>query len=530
MPAREPASQYDCLRTFSFFNAKLIRDDYLRYRMIKILSTKQIKELDAYTIQHEPVASIDLMERACNAFCSWFTEHFDPSKRIGIVCGTGNNGGDGLGIARMLVEWDYPVQVWVVKGAVTESLDFTINLSRLKGVVEVKHLSEGFNKDSFSDCDVLIDAIFGSGLSRPPDGIYADIIESMNKTDSIRVAVDIPSGLLADKQSSGSIVKADYTVSFQLPKLAFFFPSTYQYVGEWSTVDIGLSRKAVDLAATDCFVLTRKTIREIIKPVSKFDHKGNRGHALLIAGSYGKMGAAELAARGALRSGIGLLTVHIPKFGHTVIQTAVPEAMASIDGEEDCFATVPELSAYDSIGIGPGIGKDRRTVKALGEVLENFDRPVVLDADALNIIGENRELLHVIPEGSILTPHHKEFERISGPWRNDFERLEKQIQFSIIQKVVIIFKGAHSCITSPEGKVFFNTTGNPGMATGGMGDVLTGMVTSFLAAGYSPTGAAQVAVWLHGMAGDAVQKKKGLRGMIASDIIDHLPEVLNRSA
>jgi ADP-dependent NAD(P)H-hydrate dehydratase / NAD(P)H-hydrate epimerase len=494
--------------------------------MIKILNTNQIKDLDAYTIKNEPIASIDLMERACRAFCSWVTDHVEPSKKIGIICGTGNNGGDGLGIARQLKSWDYPVQVWIVKGVVAESGDFKINLSRLEGKVGVHYLEEGIDQDAFAECDVLIDAIFGSGLSRAPEGIYAEVIEKINLTNTVRIAVDVPSGLLADMPSAGAIVKAHYTLSFQLPKLAFLLPSCHEFVGTWCTLDIGLSKAGIENTATEHFLLTKKSIGRLLKPLQKFDHKGKRGHALLIAGGFGKMGAAVLASRAALRTGIGLITLHVPKTGYQIIQASVPEAMVSMDQSEYCFSTAPDLSAYDALGIGPGLGMDKVTVKALGDVLTTFGRPVVLDADAINMLGAHRELRQVIPKGSVLTPHPKEFERMAGAWKNDFERLEKQKEFAVAHSVVVVLKGAHTSITSPDGKTFFNNTGNPGMATGGMGDALTGIITALLAAGYAPLEAAQAGVWIHGRAADEAALKQGMRGMIASDVIDHLPSTL----
>ena len=496
--------------------------------MIKILNSQQIKALDTYTIQHEPIASIDLMERACRAFCFWFTDRFDTTQNIGVVCGTGNNGGDGLGIARLLNSWDYPVRVWVIKGSGVPSEDFQINLSRLGGKVEVVYLQEGFDGRLFSSCDVLIDAIFGSGLSRPVDGLYAAVIESMNESNTVRISVDIPSGLFADKPTEGRIVNAHHTISFQLPKLAFFFPSNYPVVGEWRTVNIGLSKDGIRSAATANFLLTMKSMSKLLKPLNKFDHKGTRGRALLIAGSYGKMGAAVLASRGALRTGVGLLTVHVPKIGYNIVQTSVPEAMASVDDSEYFFSSIPDLTSYDALGTGPGLGQDKNTVKALKDVLEKFGRPVVLDADAINIVGSNRELLHVVPKGSIFTPHPTEFERLVGSWKNEFERLEKQKEFSFSFSVVLVLKGAHTSITTPDGKVYFNKTGNPGMATGGTGDVLTGIITALLAGGYASLEAAQLGVFLHGLAGDEAAKKRGMRGLIASEIIDHLSDAFVR--
>lgn len=490
--------------------------------MIKILNTTQIRELDEYTIRNEPVASIDLMERACRAFCSWFTDHFDPTNSVGIVCGTGNNGGDGLGIARMLLDWDYPVKVWVVIGGGAESEDYKVNLKRLTEKIPVNFLQDTIDALSFDEVDILIDAVFGSGLSRPVTGVYADAIGRINETKAIRVAVDIPSGLLADIPSTGAIVKAHHTVSFQMPKLAFFFPSTYAYTGQWCTVGIGLHKQAMDAMHTEHFLLTRKDMSALLKPYHKFDHKGTHGRALLIAGGYGKMGAAVLAARGLLRTGIGLITVHVPKAGYNIIQTAVPEAIVSIDNGEHEFTTAPDLTPYDAVGIGPGLGQSEKTVNALGDVLRKVNKPVVLDADAINGIGAHRELISVIPKGSILTPHPKEFERIAGTWKNDFERLELQKEFSVSNQVVVVLKGAHTSISSPDRKIYFNDTGNPGMASGGTGDVLTGIITAFLAAGYPPLQAAQLGVFLHGLSGDEAARKRGVRGLTASDLIDHL--------
>lgn len=491
--------------------------------MIKILNGEQIRELDAYTIKHEPIPSIDLMERACRAFCSWFTTHVDTRYTVGIVCGTGNNGGDGLGIARMLLDWNYSIKVWVVEGGGRESLDFKTNLQRLKEKIQIQVISKNYDKGLFAGCDVLIDALFGSGLSRPVEGVSAEVIGCMNHAKAIRVAVDIPSGLMADAPSTGAIIKADHTVSFQLPKLAFFLPENHPYVGEWHVVDIGLSKAGLEQTQTNTFLLTKKDVVRLVKPQHKFDHKGKRGHALLIAGSYGKMGAAVLASRAALRTGVGLLTSHVPVKGYEIIQTAVPEAMVSIDQADECFSMMPEIEPYTAIGIGPGLGKDKKTIQALRVVLEKINAPAVLDADALNIISENRELLALIKPGTILTPHPKEFERLAGSSKNDFDRLERQRAFSKQYRVVVVLKGAYTTITSPEGDLFINHTGNPAMATGGSGDVLTGILTALLAQGYPAVEAAQLGVWLHGLAGDEARRKLGQRGLIASDFIEHLP-------
>src|SRR6478736_7964094 len=412
--------------------------------MLKILSAKQTKELDQFTIEKEPIASIDLMERACIAFVDWFGLHFRPDKKIGIVCGPGNNGGDGLGIARMLKELGYSIKVWIVKGDLKESEDFKTNFKRIEGKIGLYEISKESDRGLFTGCDVLIDAIFGSGLSRPAEGIFAQVISCINQTDAVRIAVDIPSGLFADAPSDGAIVHADHTVTFQLPKLAFFFPENHKWVGQWHLVDIGLNKGFIKSTSASNYFVSDRSIKKILRPRDRFSHKGNYGHALLIAGSHGKMGACVLGAKAALRSGVGLLTVHVPTCGYTIIQTSAPEAMASVDSSENYFSSVPENLNYSSIGVGPGLGTNSETVIAFAKILKKFKKPMVIDADALNMLSLNQELLQLIPEGSILTPHPKEFERLAGEWKNDFERLELLRSFSMKLKSIIVLKGAYT--------------------------------------------------------------------------------------
>ncbi len=493
--------------------------------MHKILTATQTKQLDQYTIEHEPVASIDLMERACRAFVDWFVQHYRQNKKIGIVCGTGNNGGDGLGIARLLIENHYNVKVWIVRGEVKEATDFKINFEKAKiSRVNLSEISLPSDRGLFVGCDILIDALFGSGLSRPLEGIYAQAIRCFNNTYAIKIAVDIPSGLMADQLSKGEIVQAHRTISFQLPKMAFFFPENNKYVGEWNLVDIGLSKQFLKEIDTNHFFVTKESVKKIVKPRSIFSHKGNYGHALLIAGSLGKMGACILSAKASLRAGVGLLTLHVPKNGNAILQTSVPEAMSISDSNENYFSSPPDDLSYDAIGIGPGLGQRPDTTKAIEQLLKQYQKPMVIDADALNIISSNRHLLSIIPQGSILTPHPKEFERLVGVWTTDFERLEKQKTLSAQLNSVIILKGAYTSIAAPQGQVYFNSTGNPGMATGGSGDVLTGILTGLLAQGYTSTEVAILGVYLHGLAGDLAANTLGMNSLIASDLIDFLPQ------
>jgi ADP-dependent NAD(P)H-hydrate dehydratase / NAD(P)H-hydrate epimerase len=491
--------------------------------MIKVLSVAQIKALDKFTIENEPVSSINLMERASRNFVTWFTEKFNALKKVGIVCGTGNNGGDGLAIARMLKDWGYPLKVWIVKGSVVESDDFKLNLERLKDLVEINEITSSADRGLFHDRDILIDAVFGYGLSRPVEGIYEQVINCINNTKATRISIDMPSGLMADKPSSGSIVKADYTITFQVPKLSLFFPEYYQYTGEWTVLDIGLSKEFIRTVETTNFYLTIKGVKRLFKTRSKFDHKGSFGHAMLVAGSYGKMGAAVLASRAILKAGAGLLTTYIPRCGYTVMQTSVPEAMVMTDRADEQLTEVPDMEKADVIGLGPGLGQHAETVNMVRKLLTIFKKPMVIDADALNILASHREMFHLLPAGSILTPHPKEFERLVDTWRNDFERMEKQKRLAKELNSVVVLKGAFTSIATPGGAVYFNSTGNPGMATGGTGDVLTGVLTGLLAQGYSAEEAAILGVYIHGLAGDLGILELGMEGLVASDLIAFLP-------
>jgi NAD(P)H-hydrate epimerase len=497
--------------------------------MLGIYSNRQLRELDACTIQREPVASIDLMERACEAFCRWFTRHIPEHQRVGIVCGTGNNGGDGLGIARLLTGWGYSVRVWIVRGQSAESKDFSTNLKRISGKIPIAEIvTDADLPDVEKDCQVVVDALFGTGLSRPVEGIYASVIQWVNRAQVVRIAVDVPSGLQADQPSDGDVVQAHHTVTFQFPKLAFLLPENAQRVGAWHMVDIRIHPGCVAQMPTSTFLLTRAHMKSLVKPRATFAHKGNFGHALLIAGSYGKMGAAVLAAKAVLRCGAGLLTVHAPAQGYGILQTSVPEAMVSADADQFLVTEAPSLEKYSVVGAGPGLGVQLPTVKALQTVMEACRVPMVLDADALNALSSHRELLHLIPKGSILTPHVGEFRRLVGDWKDDFHRLELQRSLASTTHSVVILKGAFSSICSPAGETYFNATGNAGMAKGGSGDALTGVLTGLLARGYTGLEAAQLGVWLHGVAGDLACEEMGQDSLLASDLVTFLPKAFRQ--
>jgi len=362
-------------------------------------------------------------------------------------------------------------------------------------------------------------------LARPITGFVGEVVSFIHNTNAIIVSIDIPSGLFADDTSisgKGTIIKADYTLSFQFPKLAFLLPENELYVGSWEVLDIGLSEEYIISEPTKNHFILKEDIKQVLKGRPKFSHKGTYGHALLIAGSYGKMGAAILASQACLRSGVGLLHTHVPKSGVNILQTASPETMISIDAEEKYFSQIPDIGLYNVIGIGPGLGKEHQSQQAMKMLIQNSPSPMVIDADALNILSENPTWLAFLPQGSILTPHPKEFQRLVGSWQNDFDRLEKQRNLAKKHGIYIVLKGAHTSICFPDGQCHFNSTGNPGMATAGSGDVLTGIITGLLASGYSSGVAATLGVYIHGLAGDIAAKKMGFEALIASDIVDNL--------
>ncbi len=500
---------------------------------MKILPVEKIREADAYTIANEPIADIDLMERAAGQLFGWITKRVDSSHRFFVFAGPGNNGGDGIALARLLTGAGYEVNVNVVRYSDKTSDSFQENYDRFKvtGKKKLHNLKDGDPFPEILEDDVIVDALFGSGLTRPVKGFPGEVIRMLNTKPALKIAIDISSGLFADissKKANGEIVRADYTLSFQFPKLAFLLPENDVFTGSWHVLDIGLHPDFIKAIPVENFYSTRRDMTVILKPRKKFSHKGTYGHALLIAGSYGKMGAAILAAHAALRSGVGLLHVHIPQVGYTIMQTALPEAMLSIDRYENYFSDIPELSMFNAIGVGPGLGTQHQSQMALKLLIQQFKLPMVFDADALNILSENKTWLAFLPAYSILTPHPKEFERLAGKWKDDFERLKKQREFAKKFQLVVVLKGAYTSICTPQGDCYFNSTGNPGMATAGSGDVLTGILTSLLAQGYSSAEAAILGAYLHGLSGDIAAKKLGEEAMIAGDIVTNIGKAFKK--
>jgi ADP-dependent NAD(P)H-hydrate dehydratase / NAD(P)H-hydrate epimerase len=496
---------------------------------MKIFPTSLIAEIDRYTIQHEPISDIDLMERASDAIFNYIVHRTTFRGEVMVFCGPGNNGGDGLAIARMLsgIPGRFSVAVYLFDFGRNLSDSTKINLDRLLelGIVTVEFPGKIESFPSIPDGILVIDALFGSGLNRPLEGLAASIIKHINCSKASVLSIDIPSGLMGEdnrKNNPKNIVLANKTLTFQFPKLSFLFAENEIFVGEWEVLDIGLHPEAIQETPSSYHFLDRNEMANKIHSRKKFSHKGNFGHALLISGSYGKMGAAVLASKACLRSGTGLLTVHVPHGTYHVVQTALPEAMCSIDDSDLTFTGIGNLDLYSAIGIGPAIGQKVNTQEGLYKLLGEINIPLVVDADAINILGLNPDYLKELPEGTILTPHPREFSRIAGGSENSYDRIEKALSLTRNLKIFIVLKGAHTAIVCPDGEIWFNSTGNPGMATAGSGDVLTGVILGLLAQGYSSKDAALTGVYVHGLAGDLAKDKTGEISLIASDIIDFL--------
>ena len=565
---------------------------------MKILLGKDIRSADHRTIEREPVASIDLMERAAVALETEavaaaeapvtgdmtglpFRENaHEPEGSVPeylIVVGKGNNGGDGLAVARLLKRRfgdSRKVSVLLLFPPERLSDDCRRNLERLPSEVTVYRFSDGRISDDGSDMPadqlfrsntIIIDAILGTGVTGAVHGVAQQAIRLINEHSHgcrMVISIDLPSGMptepwrspeqeadmsgenAARTTPSADIVSAGLTLTIEFPKLALMLPETGKYAGRLRTVHIGLDREFIDDCDSPFTAVDREYAASMLEPRGEFDHKGTHGHALVIAGSAEYMGAAILCTGAALRSGCGLVTAHIPSEGRTAMLVSHPSAIVSAD-PSPVFSMLPErLSKYSSVAAGPGLGKAERSVASLKDLLaclpqyENI-RTLVLDADALNIISEHPEMLASIPAGSVLTPHPGELARLlraaadcgmienaapaaGTPWTDDMHRVALVRQLCRGLKSVIVVKGAHTMTCSPDGRCFFNMSGNPGMAKGGSGDVLTGLIAGLAARGYDPLAAAVLGVWFHGRAGDDAAASRGVESMNAADILENI--------
>ena len=487
---------------------------------------KTIFDIDAYTIEHEPILSINLMERAARKMYEFIHDHYQGRSFL-VLAGPGNNGGDALALSRVLLLNGYDVTVVLLK---SEGLspDTQINRTRLNFLEHavVVSLDRGHPLPIPDAETIIIDGLFGIGLNRPLDGDALSLVRKVNEWPNYVISIDIPSGLMGEDNSSNNadgIVESDLTLSLQFPKLSFFFPENQRFINRWEILPIGLHAVKIAKLESTWFYTKLSEVKEKLPKRNKFSHKNQMGHTLLIAGSYGMMGAAVLASRACIRSGAGLLTTHVPHNTSHILHVAVPEVLVSIDRSELMFTEHPELDKFSAVGIGPGLGLNTNCIRGFTHLIEHIgNRPLVIDADAITMLALHPELLKKLPVNTILTPHPGEFKRLVGEWTGDYDRMQKAIEFSKNHKVILILKGAFTTVIFPDGECHFNSTGNAGMATAGCGDALTGIVLALLGRGITSYDAALVGVYLHGLAGDLAAEKYGQDSLITSDLIDSL--------
>ncbi len=494
---------------------------------MKLFTTRQIPEIDRYTIENEPISDSDLMERAAGEMFRHLVNNLPQKQPVLFYAGPGNNGGDAMAIARMFANHGYPCSLYLLDAGRALTGAAALNRQRLdgQGKVKVRTIASEADFPVTIPGATIIDGLFGSGLTRPLEGLTAALVRHINRSGARICAIDVPSGLMGEDNSGndpGNIVQATETMTLQFPKLSLLFPENEKFAGKVVVLDIGLHPDAMEQKETPYRITEKAEVREMIPVRSRFSHKGMAGHALLIAGSYGKMGAALLASRACMRSGAGLLTAHGPRAGYTVMQAGSPEAICSTDEDFNYVTRLPVLEKYNAIGAGPGLGTEPETQKALLELLETAEVPLLLDADALNILSENRQWLEKLPANSILTPHPGEFRRLFGEMPGTWQKIEAQRKWSRENQIIIVLKGANTSISLPNGALFFNPTGNPGMATGGSGDVLTGIILGLMSVGMAPENSAIAGVYIHGLAGDLGAAELSGQALTASDIVGFL--------
>ncbi len=500
---------------------------------MKLFTTSQIADIDKYTIENEPIADIDLMERAATEMFLELESVFDYDSPLVFFAGPGNNGGDALALARLFAKAGHPSSVYLLDTGKPMKGSLATNWDRLAPISNItKHVISSEAEFPYLDPSIpIFDGLFGSGLQRPLEGLPAALVRHINKSKCKVFAIDIPSGMHGEDNSEkgkNSIIKADVTLTLQFPKISLLFPENEPYIGKLKVIDIGLHPFAIEKTETPYRISSAFAVRQMIPKRNRYDHKGTFGHALLIAGSYGKMGAAVLAARGCIRSGAGLTSAHVPQKGYDIMQVSVPEVMCNIDKHPDCFSSFGNMDRYSAIGIGPGLGVTPETIHAFGELLKDCRVPMVVDADALNILAIRTEYMKQLPPGSVLTPHPGEFTRLFGNTSNSWQRIQLLRENAKKYNLTIVLKGAWTAIAYPDGEISFNPTGNPGMATGGSGDVLTGIILGLLAQGVSTRHAAETGVYLHGLAGDLAARKLSVQAMVASDIVDNLGKAFKK--
>ncbi len=494
---------------------------------MKIYNRAQIYEADKVTEQKEGIPSINLMERAGGYIYEWIHQRLQGGKvPIKVFCGIGNNGGDGMVLSRYLIENNYNVTTYVVNYNDKRVPDFLEAYDRLKSATKNWPivLTENSELPELTSQDIIVDAIFGIGLNRTPQDWLKKLFTTINDSKAYILSIDIPSGMYMDMspQEGDVIINPRFTLSFQAPKLPFFLPATGPQAGMWDVLDIGLDPEYLATTPTDMELIGKQEVLQMYRPRPEYSHKGMFGHSLIIGGSYGKMGAVILASKAAMRAGSGLVTAYVPQFGVPILQTALPEVMAETDNfNGKVFEEIDFETIANAIAIGPGMGTDTKTVSAVEQFLKEQQHPIVIDADAINIIAANPSFMKYVPKLSIFTPHFGELKRLVGEWEDDFDRIEKTAKFAKKHDVIVVMKGANT-ITTYDMKLYINDSGNPGLSTAGTGDVLTGVITGLLAQGYHPMEATMMGIYFHGTAADIAINQYGIESLMASDVVQFL--------
>lgn len=494
---------------------------------MKIFTSEHIREIDKATCASQNLTSLDLMERAASTLCCEIVSRFNPSQRMVVFAGPGNNGGDALAVARMLYEQGYrqlEVFLFNVMGKLSQDCNEEKKLLREIEGIDFTEVTKDFQPPYLGEQDVVIDGIFGSGLKGHLQQGFLYLVRYINESGAYVISIDVPTGLSGEWNENISrrdMIHANLTLTFQFPRFSFFFEENQEIIGDWKLLDIGLDESKVKDLPVDYMLVEERNIRPLLKKRNEFSAKRDYGSALIFAGSIGMSGAAVMAAKGCMRSGAGLVTVHSARISLPIVQTTIPEALFEAD-RNDFFITDMEVHHnHQAVAVGPGIGVNEKTIDALENLLKNYKYPLILDADALNCLARRPHLISLLPAHSIITPHIGEFDRLFGDHSNNEERLRKAIDMSKYYNIIIVLKGHFTATVRPTGRVFFNSTGNPGMATAGSGDVLTGVIASFIAQGYRPEQAATIGVFVHGMAGDLASDQWGEAGMLATDIADY---------
>lgn len=502
---------------------------------MKIFTSAQLRELDRYTTEHERTTSLDLMERSARAIAHALTAIWPPTTPVVVFAGPGNNGGDALAVARLLCEQSYKVKTYLFNIHNKLSEECAVNRRRL---LEGKHaqtlveVTVNFDPPQLTAETLVVDGLFGTGLNKPLSGGFASLVKYINQSPSRVASIDIPSGLMAEDNTyniRANIVRAHLTLTIQQKKLCMLLADNQPYLGQIRVLDIQLSQEYVKKTDSQYRVTEAADLKPLLRRRHEFAHKGDMGHALLVAGKYGMAGAAILATRACFRTGVGKVTVHTPRKNNDILQTSVPEAILHLDREDQFFSEPVGTDGFDALAIGPGLGTAEPTSIAMIAQLRRATCPCIIDADALNILSNHRAWMQQLPKEIIMTPHDVEFDRLIGNTCNgSYDRLSKVRDMAERINAYIILKGRYSALCLPDGHVYFNPTGNPGMATAGSGDVLTGIITGLVARGYQQREACLIGMYLHGLAGDMAASDIGQESLIASDIVRYLPKAIRK--